>query len=67
MKKIFILILLFLSLLVIPFSKSQLCYENTDMLPQDHIYHMQKITWLEEVDPELQKWIGPEKKDEMSE
>ena len=67
MKKIFIIILLFLSLTTILFSKPQLCYENTDMLPQDHIYHMQKITWLEEVDPELQKWINPEKEDKVSE
>ena len=67
MKKIFMIILLFLSLLTISFSKSQLCYENIDMLPQDHIYQMQKITWLEEVDPELQQLMNPEKEDEMSE
>ena len=67
MRKIFIIILLFLNLITISFSKSQLWYENIGMLPQDHIYQMQKIAWLEEVDPELQKWIAPEKKDEMSE
>lgn len=67
MKKIFIIVLLFLNLVTISFSKSQLWYKNIDMLPQDHIYHMQKIAWLEEVDPELQQWITLEKKDKMSE
>ena len=66
MKKIYIMILFILVFLLGFASK----YQFADLPyvgPQDTICQMQKIIWLEKTDPELQKWINPEEKDEMSE